>query len=148
MSESKGKRNFVCANCLAVNRVPDDRLDDRPVCGKCKSELTSLNHPIELTDQNFSKFIERSDSIVIVDFWAPWCGPCRSMAADYSKAATALAPQIILAKLNTQEFQDIARPFNIAGIPCLIAFRKGKEIARQAGAMNVDQIVHWVHSIG
>ena len=141
------KINFVCPQCTAINKVPRDRLEDYPICAKCKTQLTSLRHPIELSEESFDKFIKKSDSLIVVDFWAQWCGPCRMMAGDYAKAATDLAPDVVLAKVNTEECPNVSRSFHIAGIPCLIAFRDGKEVARQAGAMKVDQIVGWVGSV-
>lgn len=139
--------NFVCPQCAAVNRVPADRTKDRPICAKCKSSLTTKDGPFNLTDSNFARFIGRSESTIVVDFWAPWCGPCRQMAPEFARAATIHAPNFLLAKLDTEESPIAAQPFNITGIPCLIAFRKGKEIARQAGAMNADQIGQWLNSL-
>ena len=137
--------NFVCPGCSAVNRVPQERLGDKPVCAKCKSGLLS-DHPIELTDQTFGKFISRSGLTVVVDFWASWCGPCRSMAPQFEKAANQLSEKFIFAKLDTESNQ-VANQFDITGIPCLIAFKSGKEAARKAGAMSSGQIVQWVESI-
>lgn len=141
------KINFVCPKCTSINRVPDNRIDDKPICAKCKTGLTSFDHPIELDDSNFEKFISRSDSLIIVDFWAPWCGPCKMMANDYALAATALAPDFLLSKLDTQESNQTSSQFNITGIPCLIAFRRGKEIARQSGMMKAEQIILWARSL-
>jgi thioredoxin 2 len=137
--------NFVCSKCLAVNRVPEQRLEDRPVCGRCKTLLVSA-HPIELTDTNFEKFISQSDWPVIVDFWASWCAPCRAMAPQYEQASKVLVSEALFAKLDT-ESNRVANRFQIRGIPCLIAFVKGREIARQSGLMNSSQIVQWVRSL-
>jgi thioredoxin 2 len=138
--------SLVCPDCLSVNRVPEARLADGPVCGKCKQSLTP-GQPIELTDANFKKFLSRTDLPIVVDFWAAWCGPCQSMAPAFTAAAEQLSPNILLAKLSTEESQRSAAGFNITGIPCLIAFRGGKEVARQSGAMNAQQIVQWTRSV-
>lgn len=138
--------NYVCPACQSVNRVPEDRTTDHPICGNCKSQLIP-SHPVELTDVSFSKFISRSGSVIIVDFWAPWCGPCRMMAPAFAEAAEGLSPRIILAKLNTDEAQQSASRFNITGIPCLIAFRAGREIARQSGVMDKQSIIQWAKSV-
>ena len=139
------KLDFVCPGCSAVNRVPEQRLGDSPVCAKCKASIIP-DHPIELTDQTFEKFISRSSLPVVVDFWASWCGPCRSMAPQFENAAGRMASRVVLAKLNTESNQAGNR-FNITGIPCLIMFKSGKETARQAGAMSADQIVQWIESV-
>ena len=139
------KLNFVCPKCATVNRVPRQRFADAPVCGKCKASLIS-DHPIELNDQTFEKFIARSGLPVVVDFWASWCGPCRSMAPQFENAASRMSQLVVCAKVDTENNQ-VANQFNITGIPCLIAFKSGKETARQAGAMNSDQIVQWIQSV-
>lgn len=137
---------YVCPSCSSVNRVPDSRLSDSPVCGKCKSELLP-DHPVELTDANFQVFIERTEVLTVVDFWASWCRPCLMMAPQFEAAAKILSPNYILAKLDTEAHSSSADPFQITGIPCLIAFRNGKEINRQSGAMDSDSIVRWVKEL-
>lgn len=125
--------------------MPKTRLADGPVCAKCKTRLI-VDHPVELDDQSFGKFISKTDVTVVVDFWASWCGPCRSMAPNFKAAAGELTPQIVLAKFDTEN-NSAANSLNITGIPCLIAFSRGKEIARQAGLMSADQIVAWARSV-
>jgi len=137
--------HIVCPHCNGVNRLPAAKLREQPVCGKCKQPLFDA-HPVELTSGNFAQHIDRNDIPVLVDFWAPWCGPCRTMAPSFVQAVKQLEPEMRLAKLNTEEAQEIGMRYNIRSIPTLALFVRGREIARQAGAMDTGGIVNWARS--
>ena len=134
--------HIVCPSCGAINRIPSARIGQHPKCGKCKAPLFNA-HPVELNAQNFSRMIGRNDIPVLVDFWAPWCGPCQMMAPAFEQAAVQLEPRMRLAKLNTEAEQAIGAQLGIRNIPTLAIFRNGKELARQAGAMGAADIVRW-----
>lgn len=137
--------HIVCSHCDAVNRLPQARLAENPTCGKCGQPLFNA-HPVALTQQTFAKTITRNDIPVLVDFWAPWCGPCKMMAPQFEQAAGQLEPYVRLAKVDTEAEQMLGAQYGIRSIPTLALFKGGKEIGRQAGAMGSNDIVRWVQS--
>jgi thioredoxin 2 len=142
MSDAK---HVVCPRCNAVNRLPAERLGENPSCGKCGEKIFA-GHPTELTDASFETHVSRNDIPVVVDFWAPWCGPCQMMAPAFEEAAAKLEPRVRFAKLNTDTAQATAARFNIRSIPTIALFRNGREIARQSGAMRGTDIIRWVEA--
>ena len=136
---------LACPACDSLNRVPAERLGEAPNCGKCHSPLFQ-QRPIALDLNNFEIHSGRADLPLLVDFWAPWCGPCRAMAPAFEEAARLLEPGVRLAKVNTEDEPSLAARYGIRSIPTLVLFRGGREVARQAGAMNAAGIVQWVRA--
>jgi thioredoxin 2 len=137
--------HLVCPQCDSVVRVPGDRLDQGPRCPKCHAGLLA-DHPIELDSARFEQHLTRNDLPLIVDFWAPWCGPCRMMAPYYEEAARRLSTRARFAKVNSDDNPALSSRFGIRGIPTLIAFKSGKEAARQSGAMDLNTLLRWLNN--
>lgn len=139
--------NISCPICRTTNRLPSDRLADGPKCGKCKKRLFQ-GKPMELNAANIAAMLNHNDLPVLVDCWAPWCGPCRSFAPTFEQAARELEPKLRLAKLNTEQEQNVAARWQIRSIPTLILFLQGKEVARVSGALSLAQLKQWLAQQG
>jgi thioredoxin 2 len=134
--------HIVCPHCDGINRVPSERLGDGAKCGKCRQPLFA-GKPLALDERRFARHAQNSDIPLLIDFWAPWCGPCRMMAPAFEQAALQLEPAVRLVKVNTEESQQLGARFGIRSIPTLMLMRGGSEVARQAGAMDQGSIVSW-----
>jgi thioredoxin 2 len=135
--------HVVCPACGVVNRLAKERLADGGKCGKCHNRLFD-GHPVAMDEAGFRRHVESNDVPVLIDFWAPWCGPCRMMAPKFEEAAKRLEPQLRLGKVNTEEAPALASALGIQSIPTLALFRAGREVARISGAMDAARIAQWV----
>jgi thioredoxin 2 len=133
----------ACPNCHTRVRVPSAKLTDDPVCANCKSHVLS-GKTFALDEAAFTTHVDKASFPVLVDFWAPWCGPCRMMAPTLDRLAQLESSRIQVAKVNTDEQQALAGRFNIRSIPTLILFRDGKELARQSGAVDASSLARWL----
>lgn len=137
--------HIVCPHCLTTNRIPERRLLDPADCGQCQQALFT-GQPINLNEAAFQRYSQRDELPLVVDYWAPWCGPCNMMAPAYAQAATELEPFVRLAKVNTEVEQALAGRANIRSIPTIVMYRQGQEIGRQSGALDQSSLTHWIRS--
>jgi thioredoxin 2 len=138
-------RHFVCGSCGRINRLPIERASKDARCGACHQPIFT-GHPIEVDEEGVGRHIANNDIPVLIDVWAPWCGPCRAMAPMFERAAELLEPRVRLLKLNSDKAPAVSSRLNISGIPTLLLMRGGREIARQAGAMDAPGIVAWTEA--
>jgi len=140
--DTSARTQMVCPHCGATNRIPTERLGDGPVCGRCQQALLD-GHPLALTDASFDKVVAGSGLPVVVDFWAPWCGPCRMMAPQFEAAAAQLKGRALFVKVNSDENPQLSARYGIRSIPTLLKLQGGREVDRVAGAMPAAQVAAW-----
>jgi len=134
--------HVACAHCGAVNRMPAERLGEDPSCGKCGQALLD-GKPVELGDGDFDRVVKATDLPVVVDFWAPWCGPCRQMAPQFESAAAQMKGRALFVKVNSDNAPQIAGRYGIRSIPTLVKLQRGKEVGRHSGAMPAQSVVRF-----
>jgi thioredoxin 2 len=137
---SETRIQLPCPHCGATNRMPAERIDDSPSCGKCGQPLID-GQPIDLTDANFEAVVDETRLPVVVDFWAAWCGPCQMMAPAFKQAAAQLKGRALLVKVNSDDNPELARRFAVRSIPTLVKVVNGREVSRQSGAVPASAIV-------
>jgi thioredoxin 2 len=140
------KKQVVCPHCHSINRVPAERLADHPRCGSCHKPLFEAK-PLVLDESSFTRHIAHSDLPVVVDFWAPWCGPCKMMAPVFEQAAAEFDTRLRLAKVNTEAEPALSTRYGIRSIPTLVAFRGGREVDRLSGALPAPQLSAWLQKL-
>ncbi len=133
----------MCPKCSGLNKVSEDKLASDPKCGKCQSPLFT-GKPVEMNGGQLTRAMQKTDQLLIVDFWAPWCGPCKAFAPTFSQAAEQFKTQAKLIKINTEVEQAVGAQFNIRSIPSIVAFKNGKEVHRQAGALSSQQLAQFI----
>ncbi len=136
--------HIVCPHCNGTNRIPSGKTPNEAKCGRCKQSILDTK-PIALTTDNFEQHLRKNDIPVIIDFWAPWCGPCKIMGPNFEQASGNFRAKVRFAKVNTEEQQSLGAHFNIRSIPTLILFKNAKEIDRISGAVDANQLTSWLN---
>lgn len=139
-------KTFVaCLNCYAVNRVPMEKTDQHPNCGKCKRALPIHGNLIEQNAMALEALVKVADKPIVVDFWAPWCGPCLAFAPTFERIAEQQKDNFIFAKVDTQKHPEASQTYQVRGIPTLVVFHRGQEKQRVSGAMPAPQFLQWLN---
>jgi thioredoxin 2 len=134
----------MCPSCSGLNNVPEAKLTDNPKCGKCKNPIYTAQ-PINMTGVQLTRAIEKTDELLVVDFWATWCGPCQQFAPTFKQVAAQLEPKARFIKIETEAEQAISAKYSIRSIPTLAIFKNGKEIDRVSGALSTPDFSNWVN---
>jgi len=137
--------HIVCPYCNGTNRIPKGSTPNEAKCGRCKQFILDTK-PIELNSDNIQQHLEKNDIPVLIDFWAPWCGPCKVMGPNFEQASRSFKARVRFAKINTEDQQSLGGYFNIRSIPTLVLFKNGKELDRVSGALDANALISWVQS--